>query len=309
MIALRPPSHRAALLAGLGLIVAVNAVALGGVAWNRGQEDSRLHLTQRELYLPTGGWQEGDEDPGMALELRWQHRQPDYYFELASRPGAPGDWLDERKLAELGFDVSQPPRGLTDKAVRQREREVLLVLEFEGPAFVERLRDLEAELRKAQEKAAQAGKPGDPVAEGARLARGAIEAVTASIQASGNQVREAAERLRQAAREDSRLFVVDAGYDRQALRARYPDRKRYALVHGVIAYSAYWDAGHRFVRHGDVQRVLAESINLSKPDAEALGCRPRSALDASLARYEVDVAFGRRLEPWIVGARRVAAPR
>ena len=41
--------------------------------------------------------------------------------------------------------------------------------------------------------------------------------------------------------ESSRLFVIDAGLDSAALRTKYPDRARYAIVQGVItSYSIHY---------------------------------------------------------------------
>ena len=46
------PASRQLLWLGAALILAVNAVILAGVGWNRSAEDSRLRLTERELRVP-----------------------------------------------------------------------------------------------------------------------------------------------------------------------------------------------------------------------------------------------------------------
>ena len=310
MIALRRPSHRGALAAGLALLVLVNAVALGGVAWNRGAQDSRLQLTQRELRLPYSYLPADGEDPGLSLSLEW-HSTVSCAEAYGCNSYSEADWLDAGKLAALGFDVSEPSGDARERDQRTQEHEAVLVLEYAGPAYVRYLQGLQGELRKAQEKAAHAGEPGDPVAEAARAARGAIEAVTASIQASGNEVREAAEQLRKGAREDSRLFAVDAGLDRVALRRQYPDRSRYALVRGLVGYAPAWDEQRKFRARGRVIRLLNDSINLPRPLARKLGIESYSAYsqDSTSFSYEGEVAFGRALEPWVLDARRTNPPR
>jgi hypothetical protein len=313
MIAIPRPSHRCALLAGLALIAGVNAIALGGVAWNRGAEDARLSLSERELRLPYTWRTEDGEDPGLSLQLDWRNQPvcsptgPCESYELSYGQTR---WLDAGKLASLGFDVAPTPRPeASERQARAQEREVILVLEFAGPAYVEYLHAREAELRKAQEKARHAGEPGDPVAEAARAARGDLEAAAASVQAAKNEVTSAAEQLRQAAREDSRLFAVDAGLDREALRRKYPDRQRYAFVPALVGYTPTWEA-EKFIAQGRINRLLGEGINVPLPLARKLGVPTYRNLDNSMPsnKFVAQVAFGRRLEPWLLEISPAASP-
>ncbi len=46
--------------------------------------------------------------------------------------------------------------------------------------------------------------------------------------------RDAGATLARAGSNDSRLFAIDAGLDRDALRAKYPDRTTYAIVRGQV---------------------------------------------------------------------------
>ena len=311
MIALDRLSHRRALLLGFALLGLVNAVALAGVYWNRGEETSRLQLTERELGLPFYWNRDDGEEPGVSLNLQWRNpvernpEDPDYDS---------GDtaWLDAGKLAELGFDVRPLPEPATsERHPRTQERPLYLVLEFEGAAYLHYLQQRESELRKAQAVARHAGAPGDPVMEGARAARGDAEAVLASIQAARNGVTAAAEQLRQAAREDSRLFAVDAGDDLAALRRKYPDRRRYALVEGRVLCFASWDKG-KYRPRGRVYGPLNEAINLPRPLAVELGVVPGGSPQlgpGNVVHFEATIAFGRRLEPWVVDVAARTAPR
>jgi hypothetical protein len=313
MIAITRPSHRTALLAGLALIAGVNAIALGGVAWNRGAEDARLALSERELRLPYTWRTEDGEDPGLSLQLDWRNQplcppgEPCPSYDLGYGQTR---WLDADKLAALGFDVAPRPRPQdSQRSARAQEREVVLVLEFAGPAYVEYLEKRTAELRKAQEKARHAGEPGDPVAEAARPVRGDLEAASASLQAAKNEVTSAAEQLRQAAREDSRLFAVDAGLDREALRRKYPDRQRYAFVPALVGYTPTWEA-EKFIAQGRINRLLGEGINVPLPLARKLGVPTYRNLDNSMPsnKFVAQVAFGRRLEPWLLEISPAASP-
>ncbi|MGH8703341.1 MAG: DUF4824 family protein, partial [Burkholderiales bacterium] len=152
------------LIAGLALIALTNAIALGGVAWNRsGEPESVVKLTQRELGQSY--WSISDrETGGMELSVRWRvvttvpHESfyPDHY-------GAP-EWLDREKLAALGFDVSRRPDARR-RYQRLLPREALVVLEIDGPA---RQKALERARARAEQEAAKAaagkGKtgPGSP---------------------------------------------------------------------------------------------------------------------------------------------------
>jgi len=313
MIAISRPSHRHALLAGLALIAGVNAIALGGVAWNRGAEDARLALSQRELRLPYTWRTEDGEDPGFGVQLDWRNQPlcpagegcPSYDLGYGQTR-----WLDADKLAALGFDVAPTPRPVdSERQAHSQEREVIVVLEFAGPAYVEYLQAREAQLRKAQEKARHAGEPGDPVAEAARAARGDLEAAAASVQAAKNEVTSAAEQLHQAAREDSRLFAVDAGLDREALRRKYPDRHRYAFVPALVGFTPVWEA-EKFIAQGRINRLLGEGINVPLPLARKLGAPAYDNQDNSMPsnRFVAQLAFGRRLEPWLLDISPEASP-
>ena len=311
MIAIDRPSHRTALVLGLALLALVNVVALAGVYWNRGAEDSRLRLGERELGLPYSYQVEDGEDPGVSLRLNWRS-EVDCSVDWPCGNFDYGDtaWLDAAKLATLGFDVRPMPEPVGEQRdPRAQERQAYVVLEFAGPAYVRYLQQREANLRAAQAVAAHAGRPGDPVAEAAREARGEAGAVEASIQAARNGVVEAAEQLRQAAREDSRLFAIDAGLDREALRRRYPDRQRHAIVEALLGYSPRWEKGD-FRARGRVNSLLVEAINLPRPMAKQLGLARGSYADPqSLVHFEGTIAFGRRLEPWVLDVRRNDAPR
>jgi hypothetical protein len=199
---------------------------------------------------------------------------------IAGPWGEPG-WLDGAKLTELGFDLARTDRG--DDEERYAEplpREVLLVLELDGPAYREVL--VRAERRIAALEAKAAARPSDR---------------------SAGSAPEWARKMRDELRDHgTRLFVVDAGLDRDGLRAKYADRKRYAIVAGrVNVLRPYWAQYRPDEIKGYVEQVNVDELNVP------VELRPTIGPDKG---FEAVVSFGRRLEPWLVSATpRPKAPR
>ncbi|MBI1905265.1 MAG: DUF4824 family protein [Rhodocyclales bacterium] len=262
------------LIAGIGLIIATNAVALLGVAWNRnGEPESSLVLSRRELGIPYYGWG-NNENSGISLELEWR----------ALRVALPSDdardgrwsyndrspaWLDEAKMEALGFPPARAPDdGAGTSSTRHRlTRDVLLVLELDGPAY-------QTALARAAEFAAR-----QPDDEDAR------------------------QWLRQERFERPRLFVVDAGLDAAALRARYPDRSAYAIARGQIR--PYQDAERGTA--GVISDLSNTSIHVPLQWHSVFDGLPQtSGGDQPAVGYSVRLDFGKRLEPWIAHAERAS---
>jgi hypothetical protein len=135
---------RITLLAGGALILLVNAVALTGVYLNRsGEPESRLRLSERELGVPwdwrgarrTAGWRWASTGGSTA------ESSGDYYGGYSFSGGTP-DWLDEARMAALGFDTAGWPKTTRARAAAssaQLPRDVLLVLELAGPSWQQAL--------------------------------------------------------------------------------------------------------------------------------------------------------------------------
>lgn len=251
------------LAAGLLLIVGTNAVVLGGVAYNRGGEpEAALPLTERELQIP-GSWGLRTENSGLDLRLQW--RLPPARADVSDYGhggyGGGASWLDGAKLAELGFDMTVAPdqRGAERHYTKQLAREVLIVLELDGPAH-------QAAIERARERASRD-----------KATKADTELLAAEIE------------------RHSRLFAVDAGIGRGALRAKYPDRARYAIVPGKVRLG-YWGADAERTPRGYVSELSVPALNVP---LEMRGAVTRGG------RYTATVAFGGRLEPWLVavGAR------
>lgn len=113
----------------------------------------------------------------------------------------------------------------------------------------------------------------------------------------------------------SRLVVVDAGQDRQALRRRHPDRSRYLVVPGVVHVQEVKPG----VFAGLVSELRVESIHVPlrlRPLLDEVATAERLRLHTSSfpgappqpPRYRAVVSFGRRGEPWLVKVEKLSPP-
>ncbi len=281
-------SRKHTLITGVALILLTNAVALLGVAWNRsGDPESMLKLTQRELHQPNGDM--SHDNSGMALKLAWRVAAADpesaINWSYAGAGGTP-EWLDEAKMASLGFDLTETAHskdieGIERRRYRELSKEVLLVLELAGPAYEQ---FLESTRRYAVEAEAKI-------------------ATNAESEAVMRQLKDLRERVTREDLENSRLFVVDAGLDMAVLRKNFPDRSRYAIVRGQVLPWSFGDneKGKNKAR-GYIEGLSVDSINV--PSDYRAGFeqehRQPGITPSKSSPFEATVAFGQRLEPWII---------
>jgi uncharacterized protein DUF4824 len=279
-------SRKHTLIAGLGLIAVTNAIALFGVVYNRGGgPEATLRLTQRELRTPYR-WYANHENSGLALSLVWRvlnERPPEFQIYGYGGTGGTPAWLDKAKMEALGFDASAPA-AYSDLQRRIRyekhlPREVLLVLEMDGPAYRTSLALATQYL--AREEAKLASNAGDKnLGMRVKNAREAFERET-----SGN----------------SRLFVVDAGLEPSALRTKYPDTSRHAIVRGQVRVASF-DTPSGGI--GYISGLSIGSINVPFALRDVFG-GATLVVDfdqRNRAPFEATVAFGKRFEPWVTVA-------
>ncbi len=273
------------IIAGIALILATNLVALAGVAYNHsGEPESVLKLSQRELSLPYYAINQHDNS-GISLSLRWRtiNAGSDTPYEFGMHSGWHGGsstWLDQAKLAALGFDVSKPLDSTEGRLHYNKllSKEVLLVLELDGAAYQSVL--ARAKEAADREQALFAAIPINPEFK--------KRADTASA------------RYQQEAQENSRLFAIDAGLDNTALRAKYADRTRYLIVRGQVRPQLN-EVDHKPHLTGYISRLSIGEVNvpltfrpLFEPMLREPGGRTRRT-----PPYEVTLTYGKRLEPWI----------
>lgn len=252
------PLRTRALLGLLGLALVAEGLVFGEALYNRSTAGPTT-LEMTEREFPRA------EPLGKSpfLRLRWE------------QPEDPA-WPGQEALASLGFDLSAVSDGSPSSRLRREKvlpRSAYVALEYEGDAW-------EAWLARSQiELDALAG----------RVERG--EMTREEFEAS----RQALERER---RTRSRLFAVDVGADRTALRARYPDPRRYLILAGEVRL-APGEGGETGAR---VNVLTPEELRAPDGDFAALEGRTGHPdpywSAAAQPSYRVKLAVG-RLGPWI----------
>jgi len=273
---------------GAVIVLILDAILLAAAAWNRsGAPEAQLELTERELSLPE---YIARDDTGLFLTitLNWGINRDE------------PSWFDRAKMEEIGFDAHVDPAD--PKAAEfygfAAARPAFVVLEYEGEAWRRALADIDRRLAELQPDSARGGTGQERAAEEER-------------------------RLRASRVAGSHLVPVDAGLDPARLRQRYPDRSRFVIVEGIIS--------PRFVKpengppHFGAPFVALMVAQVHVPQAlrpllapYTPKILPREARLAEAGhgeaihgihgrtgppRYSAVVAFGRRLEPWLVDVR------
>lgn len=276
------------LLTGLGIILITNVIALAGVAYNHsGEPDAVVELTERELRLPYR-YVSTAENSGIALSLEW--RAPGRWTGGVGYYGQDQEetWLTKEKLAELGFDVGADAQ---DEAAKRRyltllPRPVFVALEYDGDAYQTALANQQRALTEAEALAAQ----------------------NPDKQEFINRVKRAKERLASEKDFISRLFAIDAAVDKESLRQRYPDRSRYVILSGEVALTV--------TPEGELSGYIArlDGVTVNVPlQYHALFApmerdNTRNQSTQAPPRYTVRLAYGQRLEPWILDASPIKQP-
>ena len=286
------------LWAGILVLALTNTVALLGIAHNRkSPPDSMLTLSERELRPEWSRMWWGSENSGLSTQLLLRTElardrrlsEPEEWATYSTYGGFESvRWLDQDKLAALGFDAGMPPTAADGERHYDHMlgREVLLVLELDGPTYAQALRDVRDRLAHWEQQTA--AQPED------KRARQQLETARTDLQGEEHQ--------------RSRLFIIDAGLDEDSLRQRYPDRSHYAIVRGTVRPVVSND-GTTARLYGRVTTIHCESINVplqfraAIPGGSTRIGRPVLPLAANKQSWTVQLAFGRRFEPWIVSAR------
>ena len=271
---------------GIALIVLTNAVALGGAWWNRSvSPESALTLSERELGLPWRSLRFA-EDSSLSLNLNWRvaDRETGEFASGYTFNGGTPEWLDAAHMAALGFapgDLSSD-RGRRSYA-RQLPREVILVLEFDGPAW-------QRALASARENTGR---------------HAAAAAANVGSKQFADRAKQANDELAREENSNSRLFVIDAGLDARQLREKYPDRSRFLLLRGTVRPTLRGRGGGAEQAAGYVSRISTGRIHLPHtlrgPLESARGVGEPGGGD----RFSAELLVGRRLEPWIADVKPV----
>lgn len=271
---------------GIALIVLTNAVALGGVWWNRSATpESALTLSERELGLPWRSLRFA-EDSGLSLNLNWRvgDREAGEFVSGVTFNGGTPEWLDAAHMAALGFTPGDlaSDRGRR-RYTRQLPREAILVMELGGPTW-------QRALARARENAGR---------------HAAAAAANAGSKQFADRARQANDELAREESSNSRLFVIDAGLDTRQLREKYPDRNRFLLLRGTVR-PAVRDRGDNAPQAtGYVSRIGTGRIHVPYTLRGPLDSARAIGEPGGVDRFTVELLVGRRLEPWIVDVKPV----
>ena len=261
-----------ALILALILVGAVNVFVLCGVAYNRSGKEAVLPLTERELVLET----HEKDDTSISLKL-----------DLGNNPEIP-----DEKLRKLGFDLD---RAYKKDSHQYPSRKVFVVLEFEGPAWQKWLSDNSTDL-----------------AEKEKLIRNLEKSLSSKNKSELENEEEKAASLKDSRQTQSHLFMVEVALGADTLRKAYPDRTHYAIVPALLEVYSF-DNGTKTI-YNTTLRVLNEQVHVGqelRPFFEGKAATDKFPWDAYNKRrktdwnprYEVDLAFGQRFEPWIVSCK------
>jgi len=287
----------ASVAAACGLIVVTNLAILAAAGWNRrGEPEAELSLTERELAMPVA---RQDERTGLELSLVMTHEPPGVVRRTArwkryELPSINYGWLDRAKLLELGFRVDLEPThpDAAERYSHAMPRRVFVVVEYDGEAWNRWISGREQQVRELRRE----------VEEGTLEPRALADA-------------EALLAVDRAMR--SRLFPVDAGLDADALRSRYGDRRRYAVVAGSLRPKVVQPENGVPTLSGDLLDLVVNRVHVSRghrrhleaflPEEtwKEIEARERRGAESDWPsptppRYRATLAVGRRHEPWLV---------
>jgi hypothetical protein len=268
----------------LGLVLAVNALVLAGVAWNRsGEPQARLLLSERELGSDMYEWMDRTENSGRSLRLNWRvpllagdERSPGSGMEFWQ---AQATWLQREQLAALGFTDAElrpdPQRRLRIVPARQ----AWVAFELDGPAYSAALEWHASALRDAEMAAASAPEDTE-LAQ--RLEQAKIELDRERTRAS-------------------RLFAIDVEREHSVLRERYPDRTRYLLLRASIEVSFSYRSGEEDRAFGYIDRLHVAEVHVPRRWHREVEAAQHGQFkpEPQVHGFDAVVVFGRRHEPWI----------
>ena len=264
----------------LAVVLAANGVVLAGVSYNRsGTPDARLVLTSRELPVSWGfnGPGSGSENSGLSLRIDWtSHLEGEKHI------------LTREKMESLGFHFP-PESQYVDWAHHKKplDRMAYAVFEYMGAAWDQVLKAKQAELEK-------------------NLAKAVTDTMRKNLQQNYEQFEKAS----------SRLVLVDIGADPAQLRSRYADRSKYLIAKVKVSVYYYNFGVGKEELQANITTLLPDEVYvprqyhdlIRKPGQDrSWGWKYQPGL-GEVPPYQVVLAYGRRLEPWVESVSAKPAP-
>ncbi len=278
-------SNRNLFILAFFILFFVNIVVLLGVFSNRsGKPDFKGFITEREMNLP---WSIHKENSSLSLHLIWRTAVNKSYDDYYYKSGSP-TWFNAKKLKELGFKIGTLPDSeeYKHRYKKQLPKEVYIVLEYNGASYMNSLLIAENELAEREEKLQINPEDKDTV----------------------RKFESAKENLEKEKLTKSKLFAIDAGLNQAQLRNRYSDRSKYIITKGIVR--------PRFYSKNDKNRVVGYITKLSvekifvplkfKNELEEFFKQNTTRNnDITPPRYKIELAYGKRFEPYIVSVKQL----
>jgi Domain of unknown function (DUF4824) len=278
-------SSRGLFVIAFVILVATNIVVLSGVGSNRsGNQEALITLTENELQLP---YRVHEENSGLALRLAWRALGKNEEY-IGYPDWRSPFWLDAKKLKELGFNIDKDISSEENATFHKQPvpKEVFVVLEYNGEPYREALRRAEIAFKKEE---------------------GLLKLNSEDKRLRDNFER-AETRLKREREAETRLFAIDAGLDPLKLREKYNDRSRFIITKGLVEPSYNYE-NKKKEAIGYITKLSIENIHVPlkhRQVFDAILVKDDSSQSAfGRPRYKIELAYGSRLEPWLVSVRHI----
>ncbi|CCK74967.1 conserved hypothetical protein [Oleispira antarctica RB-8] len=267
------PGSKTLFILALSLVLLVNAFILIGVWYNRsGLAESVVVLTERELHMP---YRWNRDQTSVRIDWRAISSDGDSYSGYSSPA-----WFDENKLVSLGFEFSDD--SATDYKKHFIEAEAVLVLEYDGETYQQAVKHAQKRVLDIEKKLSRLVDDEDLLSD----------------------LKRAKENLKHEEQSASRLFVIDAGLDKEVLRIQYPDNQRYILAYGIVDVrsTGSYRNNTKPTFSGRIDRLSVQYLYIDNSvysNIDKLKPSLQYSRNENSPRFSLAVHYGQKLEPWI----------
>lgn len=259
------------LLIGLLIIIGTNLAILTGVAYNRmGDATAQLTLTERELSFHNySGLHK--ENSGISLSIKWrtptEENEPYSLYHLKSVN------ITKEELLALGFDENDVKDNFFIEP-----QELFWALEFDGNLH-------KAEIKKASE------------AYQTQLADFEGKAIK-----FGDYKKKLKNNLQREKISNSRLFFIEASASYESLQSKFSDQQNVIIVKGL---GKPYPNSHNKTYKLQLNNLSVRNIMIPLEYSDIFyGLEPIDRQDIIAPRYSIDINWGKRFEPWVVGVKK-----
>lgn len=249
------------LLALVLLIIGSNIWVLVSVMNNRSHVSSSVVLSERELAPP---WYHDEENNGVSLRMEYRVLAADDTDFYGYGNQASG-WLTTEKMRSLGFNDSQLD---AQNGGSSAGKEVFIALELNGAAYRQSIAILKQELADESD--------------------------------DKDQEKYLEKQLQREMHVETRLFAIDAETELSVLQGRYEELDNVFFVPGIIkTIDWHRDKSIKYKR-GRIDSLSVSELHVPYPlNAKFKELGHRDYDDYQPSRYEVEVNYGKQLQPWI----------